>query len=289
MRAERPCPLCGGAAFRAVAEVRRWKVPFRIVRCRACSLLHMNPAPGADALASFYTEEFFTGAAAYHYQDERAAEARVRVRASGRLAFLERLLAARGVATRRIVELGAAYGTFLDEARRRGWQVAGCEVSADAAAWTREHRGIELRQCDLADAGFAPESADVVTGSEVAEHLAEPRRTAGAAFDALAPGGVVLFSTANEASAARLLRGARWGYYLPGHVVLWSARTLTRLFTDAGFTEPRVVAGDERGLANYRAFLAAGGPGSVPGWLLRRVRLGGFTLGAGMVAWARKN
>jgi SAM-dependent methyltransferase len=166
--------------------------------------------------------------------------------------------------------------------------VTGCDVSKDAASWTREHRGIDVRECDLADAGLAPASADLVTGSEVIEHLSDPVRTARAAFDVLAPGGVVLFSTANEASLARVLRGADWGYFLPGHVVLWSARTLTRLLEDAGFRDVRVIAGDERGLANFGAFRRAGGPGSALGWLVRRVRLGGWTLGAGMVVEGRK-
>jgi 2-polyprenyl-3-methyl-5-hydroxy-6-metoxy-1,4-benzoquinol methylase len=248
----------------------------------------MNPRPDADALAAFYTEEYYAGAAEYAYDDERKHEPRVRVRAAGRLARVERLLAADGVATRRVVELGPAYGVFLDEARRRGWSVTGCDVSKDAAEWTRANRGIDVRVCDLADAGLAAGSADLVTGSEVIEHLVDPRRTIRAAFDALAPGGVVLFSTANESSLARVLRGADWGYFMPGHVVLWSARTLRRLLEDAGFADVRVAAGDERGLANFREFRRAGGPGSVAGWLARRARLGGWTLGAGMVVTARR-
>ena len=288
MPSEQSCPLCGAAASREVAVVRRWTEPFRIARCRSCSLLFMNPRPSSERLAEFYNEGFFSGDGEYAYVDERTVEPQVRVRAAGRLARIERMLVADGVDSRRLVELGCAYGTFLDEARQRGWSVTGCDVSHDAAAWAREHRGLDVRTCDLADAALAPASADLVTGSEVVEHLADPVRTARAAYDVLAPGGVVLFSTANEASLARLLRGPRWGYFLPGHVVLWSAGTLTRLLEGAGFRDVRVTAGDERGLANFRAFRRAGGPGSVGGWLARRVRLGGLTLGAGMVVEARK-
>jgi SAM-dependent methyltransferase len=285
---EQPCPLCGAAASREVAVVRRWTEPFRIARCRSCSLLFMNPRPSDERLAAFYDEGFFSGDGEYAYVDERTVEPQVRVRAAGRLARVERMLAAERIGSRRLVELGCAYGTFLDEARNRGWTVTGCDVSHDAAAWAREHRGLDVRTCDLADAGLEPASADLVTGSEVVEHLADPVRTARAAFELLAPGGVVLFSTANEASLARMLRGERWNYFLPGHVVVWSARTLTRLLEGAGFRDVRVTAGDERGLANFRAFQLAGGPGSVSLWLARRVRLGGFTLGAGMVVEARK-
>lgn len=288
MPSEIRCPLCGGSDSREVALVRRWTPPLRIVRCSACTLLFMSPRPAAEELAKLYGDAFYAGDAEYSYGDERKCEPRVRVRAAGRLARIEGTLAADGVATRRVVELGSAYGVFLDEARRRGWSVTGCDVSGDAATWTREHRGIDVRACDLADAGLAASSADLVTGSEVIEHLADPVRTAHAAFDVLAPGGVVLFSTANEASLARIARGADWGYFLPGHVVLWSATTLARLLESVGFRDVRVTAGDERGLANFREFRRAGGPGSTLGWLVRRVRLGGFTLGAGMVVEGRK-
>jgi len=145
-----------------------------------------------------------------------------------------------------------------------------------------------VREWDLADAGLAAGCADLVTGSEVIEHLADPVRTARAAFDVLSPGGVVVFSTANEASLARVLRGADWGYYLPGHVVLWSARTLSRLLEMSGFRDVRVTAGDERGLANFREFRREGGPGSIAGWFARRVGFCGWTFGAGMVVRGRK-
>lgn len=288
MPSDHACPLCGGERLREVAVVRRWKEPFRVARCAACTLLHVNPRPSDADLAKLYGEAYYAGEADYSYADERQHEPQVRVRAAGRLARVEAMLARDGVATRRVVELGCAYGVFLDEARRRGWTVTGCDVSEDAAAWTRANRGIDVRVCDLADAGLARRSADLVTGSEVIEHLADPRRTVRAAFEALAPGGVILFSTANEASLARVLRGADWGYFMPGHVVLWSARTLSRLLEDAGFRDVRVTAGDERGLANFHAFRRAGGPGGLPGWLVRRVRLGGWTLGAGMVVEGRK-
>lgn len=288
MPSEQRCPLCGAGAAREVAVIRRWAEPFRMARCGSCSLLFMDPRPSDEQLAAYYDHAFFEGDGEYAYVDERRVEPQVRVRAAGRLARVERTLAARGVGSRRLVELGCAYGTFLDEARLRGWTVTGCDVSHDAAAWARDHRRLDVRTCDLADAGLAPASADLVTGSEVVEHLADPVRSARAMFEVLAPGGVVLFSTANEASLARMLRGERWGYYLPGHVVIWSARTLTRLLTDAGFRDVRVTAGDERGLANFLAFRRAGGPGSVTAWLARRIRLGGLTLGAGMVVEATK-
>lgn len=283
-----PCPLCGGERFRPVAEVTRYERSFRMVRCAACGLLHRSPRPSDAELAALYDHDYYAGVGDYTYVDERKQEAQVRVRASGRLARVERMLAAEGIATRRVVELGCSWGTFLDEARLRGWEARGCEISPESGGWAREHRSLDVHPCDLADAGLPATSADLVTGSEVVEHLADPLRTLRAALEVLRPRGVAVFSTANENSVARRMRGADWGYFMPGHVVVWSAATLTDALRRAGFEEIEVTAGDERGLANFLAFRRAAGGGSLPGWFLKRIRLGGLTIGAGMVVTARR-
>ncbi len=287
-----PCPLCGGTDIAAVARVERWTTPFDVGRCRSCSLLHVNPRLPDGQLDAYYDAGYYSGDSDWHYADERERQAQVRVRAAGRLARVAEMLAAHGVATRRVVEIGSAFGVCLDEAQRLGWEAVGCEISPESATHAESAFGLTIHRCDLADADLAPASADLVTGSEVIEHLAHPLRTLRAAHDVLAVGGVALFSTANEKSVARLLRGARWGYLMPGHVVLWSATTLRDALRRAGFVDVRVTAGDERGLRNFRAFrLAAGagiGVGSVAAWLARRLRCGDWTLGAGMVVTARK-
>ncbi len=283
-----PCPLCGAADVRAAYRVTRWKTPFDVARCVSCDLLHVNPRLPREHLDAYYDAAYYGGGADWHYADERKREAQVRVRAAGRLGRVERTLAAAGIGARRVVELGSAFGVFLDEARRRGWDVQGCEIAEASASHAEEVFGLRIHRADLADAGLPPASVDLVTGSEVVEHLAQPMRTFAAAHHVLAPGGIALFSTANERSVARLLRGGDWGYLMPGHVVLWSAATLRAALRRSGFIDVRVTAGDERGLRNFLEFRRAAGSGSRAAWLLRRLRVGDWTLGAGMVVTARK-
>ncbi len=286
-----PCPLCHGEQRDHVCRVATWKAPFDVVRCRDCTLLHINPRPSVDDLDALYDAGYYEGASDWHYADEREQQEQVRVRAAGRLARVATRLHAGGIETRRVVEIGSAFGVFLDEARKQGWESLGCEVSPASAEYAESTFGLTIRRVDLADADLPDASADLVTGSEVVEHLAAPMRTFRAAHRVLAPGGIVLFSTANERSAARLVRGARWGYYMPGHVVLWSATSLRDALQRAGFIEISVSAGDERGLANFLAFRRAAGAvtgTSLAAWMLRRLRLGDWTLGAGMIVSARK-
>ena len=60
--------------------------------------------------------------------------------------------------TRRVLELGCSWGTFLDEARVLGWEAQGCEISPDSGGWARKERSLTVHACDLADAGISATS-----------------------------------------------------------------------------------------------------------------------------------
>jgi SAM-dependent methyltransferase len=122
--------------------------------------------------------------------------------------------------------------------------------------------------------------------SEFLEHCPDPRAVVKKAARVLEPGGLLVAGTANADSLARLLRGPRWGYYMPGHVVYLSARHLRRLLEEEGFAVHRIFRGDDRGGLLDPA-LAGLHDAWVPGRMLRAMPLPrGWTLGAGMVAYA---
>jgi len=66
----------------------------------------VNPRPESAALDALYDDAYYAGHADFSYGDERKVEPQVRARAAGRLARVERTLAADGVATRRVVADG---------------------------------------------------------------------------------------------------------------------------------------------------------------------------------------
>ncbi len=97
-----------------------------------------------------------------------------------------------------------------------------------------------------------------------------------------------MIGTANADSLARRLRGPRWGYYMPGHLVFLGERRLRRLLEEEGFRVLRVFHGDDHGRP-FDATLARAHGTSVIGRLLRHARIPGIApLGAGMVTYATR-
>jgi len=278
-RVEVPCPLCSSEGRDRLFVSRLYADEVPVVRCRACGLLYQSPRPEEADLAGMYDEKYYTGKGAgagdYTYADERALEPEVRLKAAARLARIETF-----VKPGRVVEPGCSFGTFLDEARRRGWDPVGVDVSEYAAKHCREVLKIPVHHTTFAEAPLEPASARLIHMSEVIEHLAHPREAIRKAARVLEPGGLLVIGTANADSLARRLRGARWGYYMPGHVVFFSAATLSRLLREEGFGVLRVFRGDDHGRPFDGALAKAHGS-SVPGRILRR------WVGAGMVVYAR--
>ncbi len=285
-RVEADCPGCGSGDRERLFVSRLYADEVPVARCNRCGLLYQTPRPSDGDLPEMYDEKYYTGAGAaagdYTYADERTKGPEVRLKARARLDRIATFVPVPG----RLIEPGCSFGTFLDEARARGWDPVGVDVSEYAARHCREVLSLPVHLCPLEEAPVEDGSARLVHMSEVIEHLPRPREAIRRIARWLEPGGLLVVGTANADSLARRLRGARWGYYMPGHLVFFGAAGLVRLLREEGFRDVRVFHGDDHGHPFDRA-LARAHATTVPGRILRRLRvplLG--AVGAGMVVYA---
>ncbi len=283
------CALCGEDRPVGAIEVDRYEATLTVVRCDACGHVYLSPRPVDEDLPKLYDEDYYTakgGEAAYTYADDRAVPEVAALRAEARLMAIERLSP-----PGRLLELGCSFGAFLLAARSRGFAVRGVDLSPFAVSHCKE-AGLDVVLGTLEGTDLEAESQDVIYLSETVEHLPDPRATVAAAARALAPGGLIVLGTANHASLARLLRGPRWGYYMPGHLQYFSARSLSRLLAGEGLPVVRVKFGDDRSLGALRRIRrATTGRAGILDTLAdagKRLSIFGFSTGAGMVVYGRK-
>jgi SAM-dependent methyltransferase len=145
-------------------------------------------------------------------------------------------LVARHVPAGRLLDVGCGHGLLLDEARRRGYDVTGIELSSGAAGYARDVLGLEVREESLE--GFAAAQPDgdfqVVVLADVLEHLDDPVAALDACERLLAPGGALCVITPDPSSATARLAGRRWWAYVPAHTFLLPRSTLRELLEARG-------------------------------------------------------
>jgi len=144
--------------------------------------------------------------------------------------------------TNRLLDVGFGAGTFLEAARRGGWDVVGVEVSRPAIEHARLS-GFDVFHGTLQDAAYAAGSFDVVVASEILEHLIAVRPLLGEIARVLRPGGLLWATTPNAGGLSFRVLGNAWSVVdPPEHVQLFSIAGARRLLGAAGFRDVSVLA-----------------------------------------------
>lgn len=234
-----------------------------IVACTECGFQWVHPPPSAAELARLYDTPAYFRDAETGYEDYLAAEPGHRRLATRRL---RRIL--RHQPTGSLLDVGCAAGFFLAEARRRGWEVAGLELSAEMRA--RAERAAPGRVFSRwSDARRALSGLDLVTMWEYIEHCPAPLDELRQAAALLRPGGLLALSTPNTEHRLARRSAERWREYKPpAHVGFFGARSLTRALRATGFDVLRLqyttplTAFDAAGLLRLERLRARLGSGA---------------------------
>ncbi|MFQ5791518.1 MAG: methyltransferase domain-containing protein [Acidobacteriota bacterium] len=178
----------------------------------------------------------------------------------------------------RLLEVGAALGLFLEEARQRGWEVIGIEPSLWASEQARR-RNLEIHTGTLDDFDPGGEQFDVVALWDVLEHLADPLAALRRISELLKSGGILGFTTVNIGGLGAKLFRRRWPWLMRMHLHYFTRQSLKELVRREGFqllrlsTQPKVlklgyVLDRARGMFGR---LAVGG-----GWVAEKLRLADY-------------
>jgi len=237
------CAVCGAGSPR----LKHHKAEAQIFRCGRCGLEFWNPAPGFRA-EDVYDAAYFSDASAGHgYDDYADLESVLRLNFARRLARIPQPPRAG-----RLLDIGAAFGFAVSEARRAGWDATGIEVSVAAARRAGTAAPGRVLVANALHAPFAAASFEVVTLWDVLEHLSDPHAAIAEVARLLRPGGRLVLTTGDVGSLAARLSGARWHLYtLPEHLFFFSRRSLRELLGAHGLRVEFVRAESSRYTAGY--------------------------------------
>jgi SAM-dependent methyltransferase len=196
------------------------------MECSRCGFV-VRPDLDAHSLRRVYADGGYEEIRGEQYLAElphRRRDARVR------LAYMAPW-ASRG----RLLDVGAAGGAFVAEARAQGFDASGVEPVASFARAAREQLGVDVSDGGVEDADLSPGRYDAITMWHVLEHVPQPMRQVARLAGALAKSGVLAVEVPNAASAIAERMGAAWTSLEPNvHVNQFSPHSLRVALERAG-------------------------------------------------------
>jgi len=197
-------------------------------RCPACGFVTARLDAPIDA-RRLYEGGYFTGE---EYLDYLADEPFFRRNFRKRVKDLLRRRSGG-----RLLEIGAAYGFFLDMVKDH-FDVVGYEVNPEAVRHARNVLGLDVRREDFLEGRVEDLGGpvDVTVMWDVIEHLERPDRFLARIAEASRPGALLYVTTGDIGSALARWRGRKWRMiHPPSHLHYFDRQTLPRLLARHGF------------------------------------------------------
>jgi 2-polyprenyl-3-methyl-5-hydroxy-6-metoxy-1,4-benzoquinol methylase len=237
------CPVCRTTGNRALARFSDRS----FFRCRECGMLYrVNLSPEKISYdADYFFAEYRNQYGKTYLEDF----AHIKSMGERRLDLIDSL----GESLRRrpegdartLLDVGCAYGPFLQAAQERGYRAYGIDVADSAVEYVGNTLGIPARVARLER--FDPEQAfgrprfDVVSLWYVIEHIEELKHALEVLNRLLVPGGVLAFSTPNGRGISGRRNKTRFLEQSPAdHVTVWDPPQAKRILARFGFVAERV-------------------------------------------------
>lgn len=158
------CPFCAGQNYQLIYKEREL---LGVVRCLNCGLIYVNPRlKDPEKIYWGNYEEYFKEAKlifegkARHHRDPN---------------YINDLkLICRYKPSGNFLDIGTNMGFFLRNAKNGKWNLYGVEPSPSLSEAARKYFGLNVKTAFLEAAGFKDNFFDIVTMTDVFEHIAQP-------------------------------------------------------------------------------------------------------------------
>lgn len=212
----RLCIACDGSRFKPYVD--------QLIKCSKCGLVSMEKIPTFEELKKLYEREYFFG---MEYSDYLADRLALEKNFKQRIKFLNKYLSDNAV----LVEIGCAYGYFLNLLKDEVQWHKGFDVSKESIDYAKKEFGINATSGDfLDDKELKPSSVDLICMWDVVEHLGEPHKHIKKAAQLLKKGGALSLTTGDISSWMATRRAGKWRMiHPPTHIYYFSPQSIEKL------------------------------------------------------------
>ncbi|MBN2141013.1 MAG: class I SAM-dependent methyltransferase [Desulfovibrionaceae bacterium] len=220
--ARRDCPVCGhpgkGLAFS--------KQGFDHVLCDKCSFLYVDPILSPEAMQRHYEEEDEWTKVMLNEFEQRVNKKMY--------SYTLEVIKGLDLGLRRVIDIGAGTGLFVESAAEAGFQAEGLEINPNLVRRAK-NRGTNLFSATLNELGSRGKRYDLATSWFVLEHVPNPREFLLELSGLVRPGGLVYVSVPNIDALATRLQGPESATFAGNsHINFFNRESLFRVAKDCG-------------------------------------------------------
>lgn len=262
------CPPKDEELFVASDRLHNLPGKFSVVRCLTCGLIRTNPRPAPESIGFYYPDNYGPYIGTRIYSNNKTSLLKKLGRPISRRIFQYNTNIIPDLIPGHMLEIGCASGAFLAKMAGQGWQVEGIEFSESSASHARS-AGYNVYAGTLENSPEPEDLYDLIVGWMVIEHLHDPLEALTKLARWVKPGGWLVISLPNAASAEFMLfKGNSYALQVPTHLYHYTPETLTVLLSKTGWMVKGVF--HQRILSNLFAsiglILESKG---APTWLIR--------------------
>lgn len=197
-----------------------------LYKCCNCGFVWAGEDISKEEMQNIYGKDYFFGKEYFDYLKESKA-------------FLKNFernikIIRRFTPSGSLLEIGCAYGFFLDLARKY-FSVTGIDISLPACKYAKENLGVSVVAGDFLEAEFKELSYDVIVAWATIEHLNNPHLYIEKASRLLKKGGLFACSTIDIDTFLPRLQKRFWRQiHPPTHLSYFSKKTLFLLLNKHG-------------------------------------------------------
>lgn len=217
------CYICGETSV----TVKQIVGSYPVMLCNSCGLLWVHDIT-EQQIIDFYNGEYFKSKdSVIGYSDYVADELLHRKNAASIIKKAQKYI---HEAEPLALDVGCAFGFFMDEATKLGQKTTGLELNEEAFGYAARELGLNVFNKDLLDSRFENGAFDVVYLIGTIEHVMDPRLCLREINRILKDDGIVVITTMDTKGLLPL-----YSLKPPEHLFYFSHDNLKKLLTTSGF------------------------------------------------------
>jgi SAM-dependent methyltransferase len=218
-------------------EVIDQKSNYKVINCKNCGFIHINPLPSEEELSIIYREDYYSKEKPDYIEKYKEDSEWWNLIYNYRFDLYELYFNPR---TSKILDIGSGPGHFLKIGKDRGWESKGLEPNIDAAKYSKSIGLDIIEEFYTKDLSETVGKFDVINLGEVLEHLRDPFNFILQLKNNLNKNGILSIIVPNDFNPFQLILNQSYDYNAwwlapPYHINYFTFNSLSKLLEKAGF------------------------------------------------------